>query len=423
MEKIEEIGKNTFSSLQIKNYRLYFIGQAISLAGTWMQIVAQGLLVLQLSGSGTILGTVLALQFLPILLFGPMAGVLIDHFPKRTILYVTQSLSGILALLLGTLVAFNLIQIWMVYFFAICLGFILAIDNPTRQVFISEMVGKNLIKNAISLSLSEVNVARIIGPALAGIFIASIGIAACFLFNGLSFIAVLVVLYLMDPRELQSNHNTAPIKGQLREGFAYVKATPILRDTLLMIAIIGTLSYEFTVSLPLMAQFTFANPVTGYASLMSAMGLGAIIGGLFSANKHNTTPRKLIQTTLLFGITILIASITPSLMTAIAAMLLVGFFSINFMSIANTILQTHSAVEMKGRVMSLWTVAFLGSTPIGAPIIGWIGEHAGPRWALGIGGLAAIIAAGIGMMLFEKRERHIPTPSLRKATLANKSYD
>lgn len=415
MEKLGKLGKHTFASLQVRNYRLYFLGQAISLTGTWMQIAALGLLVLQLSGSGTVLGTVLALEFLPVLFFAPMAGVLIDRYPKRTILFFTQTFSGILALLLGILIALHLIQLWMVYLFAICLGFIMAIDNPTRQVFITEMVGKTFTKNAVSLNLSEVNLARIMGPALAGIFILSVGIAACFLLNGLSYIAVLIVLSLMNKNELHTSQNTSPIKGQLADGFRYVWSSPVLRQTLFMMALLGALAYEFQVTLPLLARFTFHNPTTGYAALMSAMGVGAIIGGIFSASKHTTNPQKLITITLLFGISILIVAITPTLIAAITAMILVGFFSVNFMSTANTLLQTNSTPEMRGRVMSLWTVAFLGTTPIGAPIIGWIGEYAGPRWGLAVGGLTAIIAGTLGLMLFKKAKEQPMTPKITPA--------
>lgn len=403
MDKIRKVSQHTFASLQIKNYRLYFTGQAISLTGTWMQVAAVGLLVLQLSGSGTVLGTVLALQFLPVLLFSPIAGVFVDRYPKRSILFVTQISMSLLALALGTLIELHLIQLWMVYVFALCMGLLGAVDNPTRNVFITELVGKEFTKNAIALNMSEVSMARIVGPALAGLFILTVGIAFCFLYNGLSYLGIIIALLLMDKKQINEPHQSANHKNQLREGFKYVWSSPVLRQTLLIMALLGTLTYEFQVSLPLLAQFTFHNPTKGYASLMSAMGAGAIIGAVFSASKYTTNPQKLILTTLLFGISILIVSLTPNLTAAILGMVLVGFFSVNFMTIANTILQTHAAPEMKGRVMSFWAVAFLGTTPIGAPIIGWIGEHVGPRWALAVGSLTALTTACIGWALFNQK--------------------
>jgi MFS family permease len=360
-----------------------------------MQTIAQGLLVLQLTGSGTSLGFMLALQFLPILLFGASAGVLIDRYSKRKILFVTQAASGGLALLIGVLVAFHLVTLWMVYVLAILHGLIIAIDNPARQTFLVEMVGKDLIKNAISLNSSEVNFARIIGPALAGIITATVGLVACFIINGISFIAVLVVLFMMKGEDFHLSPRAPRIKGQLKEGLQYVRASPVLKNTLILVAIIGTLSYEFPVILPLFAEFTFHNGTAGYAALTSAMGFGAIIGGLFSAGRKKATTKILTRTSILFGISILAAAITPNLTSAIVVMVFVGIFSVTLLSLANTILQLECDASMRGRVMSLWGVAFLGSTPIGGPLIGWIGETVGPRWGLAIGGFAAIAAAAL----------------------------
>jgi MFS family permease len=390
------INRQTFVSLKIRNYRIYIVGQAVSLCGTWMQTLGQTWLVLKLTNSGTQLGLITAAQFLPMLFFSPLGGIVADRFSKRHILYFTQSASAILALVLGTLVVTNSVHLWMVYVLAILLGCVNTIDNPTRQTFIYEMVGKESLQNAISLNSTQVNLARVIGPAIGGGIIASLGLAPCFFINALSFIAVLVALYMMDAKELNPAPVTEKIKGQLMEGFRYIKSNKVLRETLLMMAIIGTLTYEFAVILPLVAKFTFHGDAGTYAALTVAMGLGSIAGGLYTASRKNIKSNMLVNAAWLFGGTTLLAAIAPSFLLALGAMFLVGFCSIIFLSTGNTILQLESDPSMRGRVMSLWTMAFLGSTPIGGPIIGFIGEHIGPRWGLAVGGFAALIAAGIG---------------------------
>jgi MFS family permease len=391
-----------FRSLGIRNYKLYFIGQAISLCGTWMQTIGQDWLVLSITHSGTQLGIVSAFQFLPILILGPLGGVLADRYDKRKILYFTQSFAGVLALILGILVATHTVQIWMIYILALGLGLSSATDYPARQTFVSEMVGKDLLSNAIVLNSTEVNLARAIGPALAGVIIASLGIAPCFIINGLSYIAVIVVLSRMRKSELQPAQRSSRVKGQLKAGFQYVRKSPILLYSLIMIAVIGTFSYEFSVSLPLLAQFSFHGGAGTYSALVAATGTGSVIGGIFATGRNKATPKMLVFFSLLFGITFSLVAFMPNATLAFIMLLLVGVSSINFISIGNTILQLESAPEMRGRVMSLWTMAFLGSTPIGGPIIGWIGEHAGPRYGVFVGGIAAILAAGLGAMTLLK---------------------
>lgn len=402
---IKKFGNQTFSSLKIWNYRLYFIGQAISLSGTWMQTVAQSWLVLKITGSGTALGLVTALQFLPILLLGPWGGVIADRFDKRRLLYVTQSVSGVLALILGGLVATDTAELWMIYVLAFALGLVKVADNPLRQTFVFEMVGKDELANAVSLNSTQVNLARVVGPTIGGILITTVGLAWCFTINGLSYIAVLAALFMMRQNELHSVIPVARAKGQLREGFRYVWARPLLRDTLLIMGIIGMLSYEFSVILPLFAQFTFHGDAGSYAALSSAIGLGSVIGTLFTARRKKTSPEMFIRAALFFGITMLLAALAPTFALACVALILVGIFSINLMSLGNVILQLESAPEMRGRVMALWSVALLGSTPIGGPIIGWIGEYMGPRWGLAVGGFAAIFGGGLGILQLVRMRR------------------
>jgi MFS family permease len=396
--------KKTFLSLKVRNYRLYFIGQAISLCGTWMQTIGQDWLVLKITGSGTQLGIVSALQFLPVLLFGPWGGVIADRFDKRKIMYATQTVAGILALILGALVVTGTAQIWMVYLLAAGLGFVSMVNNPAQQTFVPEMVGTDLLQNAVALNSTEVNLARALGPALAGVIIATLGLGVCFIINGFSYIAVLIVLFMMNKEEL----HPSPVhqqKGQLLEGLRYVMETPTLFITLIMMAIIGTLSYEFSVSLPLLAQFSFRGNAGTYAELITATGVGSVVGGLFTASRRNVTIKMLVVSALGFGIMLGIAAFMPTIILAVIALFFVGIFSINFISLGNTALQLKSKPHMRGRVMALWSMAFLGSTPIGGPIIGWIGDTIGPRWGVAVGGVAAIAAAGIGALFLAREQR------------------
>lgn len=411
---ISQFRQRTFASFSIRNYRLYFGGQSISMSGNWMQIIGQDLLVLELTGSGTKLGIVSALQALPVLLFGSFAGVLVDRYSKRRILYVTQSLLGLLAILLGTLVATGLIEVWMLYVVAWCLGCVTCVDNPTRQSFVHEMVGRELLTNAVSLNSTIVNMARIIGPSIAGILVVAVGISACFFINGFSYLAVILMLARMNGNELQPAPLASRAKGQLLSGIRYVKTNPSLWLPLVMMAIIGTFAYEFRVVLPLFATYTFDGHAGAYAALTSAMGVGAVIGGGFTASRKIPTLPMLVLSAVLFGCSLLLAALAPTLALALAAMVVVGFFSINYTSLGNTNLQLASSPEMRGRVMSLWTVAFMGSTPIGGPIIGVIGEHLGARWSLIVGGLATLLAAGLGAIVLRWMKERKTQPGVRQ---------
>jgi len=401
--KLKKFSHNTFSSLKIRNFRLYFTGQVISTSGTFMQGIAQAWLVLELTNSGTALGIVTALQFLPVLLLGPWGGMIADRFSKRKLLYITQSLSGMLAIILGTLVATGEVRLWMVYVMALALGLINTVDNPTRQTFISEMVGENELKNAIALNSSLVNLSRVIGPAIAGIIIVTMGLAPCFILNGMSFFAVVSVLYMMRAHELHGARRSH-VKSRFLDGFRYILSKPILRMTLIMMAIIGTLSYEFQVSLPLLAQKTFHGDARSYAALTTALGLGSVIGGIIAASSKKINPQFIVVSAFFFGCAILGAAVMPNFFLSVVMIVIVGVFSIYFTSLGNTTVQLGSAPEMRGRVMAFWSMAFLGSTAIGGPIIGWVGEFISPRWGLGIGGFAAIFAAGLGLITLRREK-------------------
>lgn len=364
-----------------------------------MQTIGQDWLVLQLTKSGTQLGIVSAFQFLPVLFLAPYGGVIADRFSKRKILLFTQTIAAILALILGLLVVIGGIKIWMIYILAMCLGLVNAVDNPTRQTFVSEMVDKKHLPNAVALNSTEVNLARAIGPVIAGVIIAVVGIGLCFLINAASYIAVIIMLAMMRHDELFIAEKIQKAKGQIREGVKYIMSTPLLFHTLMMMVIIGTLSYEFSVSLPLLAQFTFHGNAESYSFLVAAMGIGSIIGGYFAIRRKKVAPHLLIFSALGFGISLSIAAWMPTLPLAVIMLFFAGISSLNFISLGNTILQLYSKPEMRGRVMAFWTMAFSGSTPIGGPIIGWVGQEFGARWGLAVGGFAAIVAAFYGAVI------------------------
>ena len=395
-EAVAAYRARTFKSLAVRNYRLYFIGQGISISGTWMQSVAQGLLVLELTGSGTQLGLVTALRSIPVLAFGAMGGVIADRYPKRKILYASQTMAGLLGLTLGILVATGEVQMWMVDILAVLLGFVSVVDNPTRQSLILELVGPDQIRNAVSLNSTEVNLARVIGPTLAGILVSTVGLAACFIVDGLSYFAVIVVLMRMREDEMFLGQTVSRARGQLSAGFAYAWANLPVRKTLIMMAIIGTFTYEFNVILPIFAEFTFDSGPSAYAAMTAAMGLGAVVGGLSVAGRVRTSQWSIVISAALFGCSVLLTALAPTLYVAVGLLLVVGYFSISFTTMGNSTIQLATDPTMRGRVMALWTVSFLGTTPIGGPIIGAIGEHIGARWGLLVGGVAALIAAAYG---------------------------
>jgi MFS family permease len=394
--------RRTFSSLSVYNFRLFFIGQGISLCGTWMQTVSLSLLVLKLTGSGTQLGFVVAAQFLPLLLFGTYGGVIADRFNKRHVLYVTQSMQGILALTLGLLVVTGTVQLWMVYVVAVGLGLATLVDNPSRQTFIIEMVGSDRLKNAVTLNSTMVNGARIIGPSIAAALIATVGIGFCFLINAASYIAVLVALIAMHESELVPAALSKREPGQIRAGLRYAWNTPALKSTLLMMLIIGTFAYEFPVILPLFATRTLHGNATTYSLITVAMGLGAVVGGLYSAGRGVATQKQLVGVAVLFGISLLLTAIAPDLLVALLLLVVVGSLSVLFISLGNTTLQLTSEATMRGRVMALWAIAFAGTTPIGGPIIGAIADHSNPRIGLLVGGVSALVAGAIGLAVFGK---------------------
>ncbi|HEX7259470.1 MAG TPA: MFS transporter [Candidatus Saccharimonadia bacterium] len=390
------LGHRNFSALRNYNYRIYFTGMSISLIGTWAQVIALSWLVLQMTGSGTALGLIHAAHFLPLLILGPWGGLVADRRTKHKLLLATQASSAILSLLLGVLVVTGTVQLWMVFVITLGLGLVRVVDHPTRQALIFEMAGKDHVQNAMVLQGTSVSVTRMLGPAIAGVLIATLGIGMCFIINAFSYIPMLVAMALLKVDELEVAPLIEKASGQLREGFRYVMKTPVIRNNLIMMAIIGTLAYEWAVVLPLLASFTFHGEAADYALLMTALGIGATIGGLYTARYRSVTQPMISLAALMLGAMVVLVALAPSLLFAVVAMGLVGFFAVQFDSLNSSILQLTSSPEMRGRVMALWGVAFLGSSPIGGPLIGWICQLAGPRTGLLIGAVAAMAAATFG---------------------------
>jgi MFS family permease len=398
----------TFASLSVRNYRIYMSGQVVSLAGTWMQTVAQGILVVRLTDKGWVLGTVVAVQYLPVLVFGLYAGVLADRLPKRRLLVATQALSGLCALVLGLLVATDLVRLWMVFVMAAVLGFATAFDNPARQAFMSELVGPDQLVNAIGLNSVMMNLARIVGPGTAGILSATLGLAACFFFNAASFLVVMVALLCIRGSELRpSPRSTNP--GQLREGLSYARHTPEVFVPLILMAVLGTLAYEFPVSQPILAKEVFGDADL-YGTMSAVQGLGAIVGSLIVATKvTRSEPAALAKMSIVFGVLVLAVAAAPTLGLALLAIAVMGMASITFISIGNASLQLGADPMMRGRVMSLWSIAFIGSTTIGGPFTGWVADMFGARAGVGLGGVAAI-TAGIATYPALRRLSRPPDP-------------
>jgi len=396
MTRIRRVSHTTFASLAVPNYRLYISGQSISLIGTWMQMTAQSWLVLTITHSAAALGVIIALQTLPVLLLGPYGGVVADRVDKRKMMIGLQTAMGVQALILGVLTVTGDVRLWEIGALALLLGLNNAFENPSRQSFMLELVGTEHLRNAVSLNSVLVNVARVVGPAVAGILIAVVGDGVCFLVNAASFVAVVTSLVRMDTSALRPVTPEPRARGQLRAGLRYVRQTPELAVPLMMMAAVGCLTYEFQVSLPYMASRGLHVGSSGFGFMTAAMGLGAVVGGLVVATRGKTGTWPMVLAATGFGVAMGLATLAPDLPTELFALSLAGAASISFMSTANATLQLRSAPEMRGRVMSLWFVAFQGSTPIGGPIIGLVMGGFGARAGLGLGAVTCFIVALAG---------------------------
>ena len=417
MTRVIRAGRTTFAALSVPNYRRYYGGQAVSMIGTWMQMTAQAWLVLSLTHSSTALGLIVALQTLPVLLLAPYGGVVADRVDKRRLMIALQTLMGIQALVLGVLTATGEVEVWQIGVLAAVLGLNNAFESPARQSFMLEMVGPDHLRNAVSLNSVLVNVARTIGPAVAGILIASVGDGVCFLVNAASFAFVIVSLATLNISALRPSEPAKRAKGQLREGVRYVRSRRDLLIPLVMMGVVGCLTYEFQVSLPVMASRGLHAGAAGFGFMTAAMGVGAVIGGLLVAHRGKTGVRPLVQAAGVFGVALTFAALAPSLAVELVVLAVVGGASISFMATGNSTLQLNAAPSMRGRVMGLWFVAFQGSTPVGGPLVGVVMAALGARAGLGLGAVTCLLVALAGVLAL-RREPEAEFESDRRARRA-----
>jgi MFS family permease len=403
MSLAEVATRRTFRSLRVRNYRLFFFGQLVSLTGTWMQQVGQDWLVLRLTNRALPLGVTLALQFAPMLVLGAWAGVVADRLDKRRLLLATQTAMASLALVLGILTVTGAVRLWMVYLLALLLGCATSFDMPTRQAFVSEMVGPDRVTNAIGLNSAVFNSARVVGPAVAGVLIAAVGIAPAFLINAVSYLAVIAGLLAMDPDRL---HRLPPVdraEGQIRAGLRHVWSSPVLRSTIALVAVVGALGLNYRVALPLLARFTFGGSASAYGALASIMAAGAVAGALAAARRGRPSRALLLGSVTVFGLLSFAAAAAPTLLVEAVVLAPLGVASMTFLATANSTLQLASSPELRGRVMALYGLVFLGSTPLGGVLGGWMAGQFGPRSILVLSGVSSLAAAGLAALLTRQR--------------------
>ncbi|MCX2180877.1 MFS transporter [Streptomyces sp. SKN60] len=393
-------GKGTFSSLRIRNYRLFFTGAIVSNTGTWMARITQDWLVLSLTGSAAAVGITTALQFLPMLLFGLYGGVIADRLPKRQLLLVSQAALGLCGLTLAVLTLTGHVQVWHVYLIAFLLGMVTVVDNPTRQSFVSELVGPRQLRNAVSLNSANFQSARLIGPAVAGVMIASIGSGWAFLINGLSFLAPIGALLLMRPSELHKVERAPRGKGQLREGLRYVAGRPDLIWPIVLVGFIGTFGFNFPIWLTAFSEGIFHVGAGAYGFLNTLMAAGSLVGALLAARRASTRLRMLVIAAGVFGALEIAAALSPSFWLFALLLVPIGMIGLTVNISANSAVQMATDPVMRGRVMSLYMMVFAGGTPIGAPLLGWVTDTFGPRIGFATGGLVSLLAAAtIGLIL------------------------
>lgn len=392
----ERLGR-AFTSLHVRNYRLYFFGQLVSISGTWMQQIAIAWLVLRLTNSAFTLGLTTALQTLPYLFVGAWGGLLADRLPKRRLLLLTQTAQLGPPVALWALTETGSTRMWMVYVVVFARGLVNTVDNPARQSFVAEMVGVDRVVNAVSLNASVQQGGRLFGPAAAAAVIAAFGLGPCFFVNALTFVFMIVMLLLMRPQELSPAPITVRGKGQLRAGLALVARTSELRVPLLMMAVVGLLSFNFNVVLPSVARFTYHGTATTYALMMNFLAGGALVGALVSGTRTAVTRKTVSWSAFAFGAALGVAAAVDNLWVALTALIFVGATSVTFSASVQSALQLAVEPEMRGRVISLYQIVYMGTTPLGALIVGALASTVGARSGLVVGSVAALVAGGAGI--------------------------
>ncbi|HEY9563112.1 MAG TPA: MFS transporter [Nocardioides sp.] len=425
----------TFRSLHNPNYRKYAAGSLVSNVGTWMQRIAQDWLVLVLTGSGTALGITTGLQFLPVLLLSPYAGLIADRLPKRRLLQITQAAMGISSLMLGLITVLGVVEVWHVYAIALVFGVAAAFDAPARQSFVSELVDADDLTNAVGLNSATFNMARILGPGLAGLMIGALGGGAwatgwVILVNAVSYGAVIWQLRAMDATLLHPSKPAPRGPGMLRDGVRYVAGQPKMVMILILVFFAGTFGMNFQITSALMATEVFGKGASEFGLLGSTMAIGSLAGALMAARRPRVRLRLLVIAGVGFGLAEVVAGLLPSYVVFAAFSPLIGFSTITLLNSANAVMQLESDPMMRGRVMALYMTIVMGGTPLGAPVIGWIGEVAGARWTLVIGGLLVIagtVLAAATYVRMEKsrmvRERAILTPEHAPSNVIPRVWD
>ncbi|MEZ5239062.1 MAG: MFS transporter [Microthrixaceae bacterium] len=398
MKRLRAFSSSTFASLRERNFRLFFIGQGISQVGNWMTLVTQTLLVLELTRSGIALGLLAAAQFLPVLLFGPLAGLVADRSDKRRLLFVVQSVSMLQSLGLAALAFSGDPPVWSIYLLATVGGFTVALDNPTRRSLVVEMVDEPMVPNAVALNTTMMTSSRIIGPALAGLVVATAGFGAAFLLDGLSYVAVLTSLLLIRVADLHPSTPASRGRGQVRAGIRYVRRDPALFVPMVIMAVVGTFGFNHSTVLPLFAVRDLHGGDSTYTLLFSVLSVGALLGSLIAARRESVQVRTVGASAVAFGASLALLAVTPGLATAIPAAVLMGATSVAFLTASTAMVQLRARPEMRGRVLALQAMLFLGSTPIGGPIIGWLSETFGARVGLLTGATATLLAGAWGLL-------------------------
>lgn len=395
----------TFRSLRSPNYRIWAAGALVSNVGTWMQRTAQDWLVLtQLTPhNAAAVGIVMALQFGPQLLLLPWTGFAADHYDQRKLLIFTQAVMGLLALTLGVFTITGFVQLWHVYVFAFLSGCASAFDAPVRQIFVAELVGEKDLSNAIALNSTSFNMARMIGPAVAGVTIASVGTGWAFLLNGSSFFAVLASLFFLRVSSQHTKVRALRTKGSLTEGMRYVWARPDLKAILLMLFLIGTFGMNFPIFISTMAVTVFHADARGYGLLTSTLAIGTIAGALIAAGSERPRFKSLLTGAAVFGFGCVLAALAPNYWTFAIALVVIGVGAMTFSNTTNSLMQLTAEPAMRGRVIALRVAVALGGTPIGAPIVGWVADHLGPRWALVVGAVSGILAVGVALYTIKRQ--------------------
>ncbi|WP_051551889.1 MFS transporter [Nocardioides sp. URHA0020] len=398
----------TFRALRNPNYRLYLAGSVVSNTGTWMQRVAQDWLVLHLPGnSGTELGITTGLQFLPILLLSPYAGVIADRFPKRRLLQVTQATMALASLVLGVIAVLGVAQTWHVYLIAFLFGIGAAFDGPARQAFVSEMVGQDDLTNAVGLNSAAFNAARILGPGVAGLMIAALGGGATatgwvILINAASYAAVIWQLQRMNLSLLHTPELRGRTPGALVEGVRYVRSQPKLVLILIMVFFAGTFGMNFQITSALMATEVFHQGATEYGVLGSVMAVGSLTGALMAARRVRVRLRLLVIAAVCFGLAEIVAGLLPTYVAFVLFCPVIGFCTLTLLNSANATIQLETPAAIRGRVMALYMTIVMGGTPIGSPIIGWIGQHLGARYTLVIGGVLTLVGVAVALAVYDR---------------------